>query len=155
MNTASSLVGMNIDWNTVEEVGFKPLPAGEYGAKIKETKFAPSKSDPNSLMLTIVYSLLGGKGVKNRIVRDFFIIKSSDPQKEINGRGKYKRFMSSIERDPNELQDFSELIGQLVGVTLRIDEARGQYGPQNSIKKYITFNEDLLNGNPDSDLTSF
>lgn len=140
----TSLAAMNIDWNQVEEVGFKPLPEGEYAAKISGTKFAPPK-DGNGMMLTVTLTLLGGKGVKNRKVSDYFILKHDNGDKEMDGRGKYKRFITSIGRDPSDFNDFSDLQDIILGVVLKVTPGNDKYGPGNNVKKYIPFNEDLLN----------
>ena len=35
----SGFLGLgNVDWNTVEDIGFKPLPPGTYGAKITKAE---------------------------------------------------------------------------------------------------------------------
>lgn len=141
---SANLNGLNINWNEVEEVGFKPLPEGEYAAKILSTKFGPPKNG-NGMMLTVNYTLLGGKGVKNRRVNDYFILKHEDGDKEMDGRGKYKRFITSIGRTPDEFNDFSDLHDILVGLVLKVTPGNDKYGPGNNVKKYLPFNEDLLN----------
>ncbi len=151
----SGFLGLgNVDWNTVEDIGFKPLPPGTYGAKITKAELSNNKAG-NGKNLKIEYTLVGSKGVKGRKVFDYLCVKHPKEQVVTIALGKLKKLMKAIGKDPDSVQDTSELTNEMVAIKLKIETSE-QYGPQNRVDGFEEFNEDLLNKNlTDNDEIAF
>lgn len=137
----------NVDWNQVEELGFKPLPAGVYGAKITKAELTNNKKGDGKY-IKIELTLLGTKGVKGRKVFDYLTVQHHNEQVVRIALGKLKKLIKLTGKDPDSIQDTSELQNEMVAVKLKlVDDAT--YGPQNKVVDFDVFNEDLLTKGPD------
>lgn len=133
----SNLDEFNIDWNTVEEVSFEPLKAGDYGAKVTKSEFKDTKKGDK--MLCITFDILGTK----RKVFENYMFRHSNPKAVQAGQGKVKALAAQLGIDFDQLQDTSELHGKPVGVKVKIESSE-QYGDQNRITSFFEYDDSLL-----------
>lgn len=136
-----SLFG-NVNWSEVEDIGFKPLPAGVYGAKITKAEISNNKAG-NGQYIKIEFTLLGSKGIKGRKVFEYLTIQHPKEQVVQIALGKLKKLIKMVGKDPDSVEDTSELTNELISVKLNVKNDE-KYGPQNKIVDFEYFNEDLL-----------
>jgi hypothetical protein len=144
-----SLFGIDVDWSTIKDVGFQPLPPGNYAAKISSSELRPTKDGTGSYV-RVELTLMGGKGVKGRKVIDMFNIKNKNENTVMIGLRNFKKLSELLNKNPDDMKDTSELVGEVVGVNLRVDPDKG-FGEQNKVKNYMEFSDDLLNTTSDND----
>ncbi len=142
-----------VNWNEIEDIGFKPLSAGNYGAKITKAELSNNKAGTGKY-IKLELTLLGGKGIKGRRVFDYLTVQHSNPQVVQIALGKLKKLIKASGQDPDSVQDTSELIGSMVSVGLKIQNDE-KYGPQNKIVDFSEFNEELLEKTADGDNSSY
>lgn len=134
----------NVDWNAIEDVGgFKPLPAGTYGAKITKAELSNNKAG-NGKYIKLELSLVGQKGVKGRKIFEYLTVSHPNEQVVRIALGKLKKVIKLVGLDPDSVQDTSELQNEMIGVKLNIKNDE-KFGPQNRVLDFEEFNEDLLN----------
>lgn len=149
-----SLLGIgNVNWNDVEDIGFKPLPAGQYGAKITKADLSATKAGTGKY-IKLELTLVGNKGVKGRKIFEYLTIQHPSEQVVMIALAKLKKIIKAIGKNPDDVQDTSELLGELVAVKVKVatDE---KYGPQNKIVDFEEFTEDLLNKTLDDEDSLF
>lgn len=141
MTDLNNLLG-EVDWNSVEEIGFKPLPVGTYGAKIVKAELKMTK-DSFGQRLSIEYALLGGKGVANRRVFDNINLKNKSEKATQIGMGALKKLLITLGLDCSSFVDSQVLVGQMIGLKLKIEQSE-EHGDTNKIKDYVKFEDHLL-----------
>lgn len=150
----SSFTGLaNVDWNKIEDSGFKPLPAGIYGAKITKADINDNAAKTGK-NIKLELTLVGSKGVKGRKVFDYLAVAHPNEQAVQIALRKLKKLMQFVGKDPNEVKDTSELLNELVGVKLGVEQS-DKFGVQNRVLGFEAFTEDLLNKTLEDDNSSF
>lgn len=145
-----SFLGLNVNWNEVTELGFQPLPAGSYAAKITKTEVAVNKNKAGK-HIKIEFTLLGVKGVKGRKIFDHLNIQHPKEEVVKMGLGRVKQICTAVGLDPDSLTDTSELNGKMVTLKLKVKEDE-TYGTQNKIVSIEAFDENLLSSNSDDSI---
>ena len=112
----------NIDWSTVEDIGFKPLPAGTYGAKITKADLSNNKAGTGKY-IKLELSLVGSKGIKGRKVFEYLTVQHTNPQVVNIALSKLKKIINLIGKDAEEVTDTSELLNEMVSVKGRGDHS--------------------------------
>lgn len=149
-----SLLGIsNVDWNSVDDIGFKPLPAGVYGAKVTKAELSNNKAG-NGKYIKVEFTLVGQKGIKGRKVFEYLTVQHANEQVVQIALGKLKKLIKSIGKDPESVEDTSELQNEMVGLKLKL-HTDATYGPQNKVVDFEVFNEDMLTKDLAGDDSSF
>lgn len=133
----------SVDWNQIEDIGFKPLPAGTYGAKITSANISPNKKGDGKY-IKLELTLVGRKGIKGRKVFEYLTIQHKNEQVVSIALGKLKKLIISVGKEPDSLEDTSELVGEMVAIKLKLENSP-EFGPQNRVTGFDKFDEDLLN----------
>jgi len=137
----NNLQGFKVDWNQdFSSNDFKPLAAGEYGAKITKSELKTTKAGDQAVNLE--FTLLGGKGVKGRKVFELCLLEHSKPIVVKIGLGKLKALADATGINYDEIVDTSVFNGQLVGLALTVEENE-EFGDKNRIKKFLEFDESM------------
>lgn len=140
-----NLLKYNIDWNKDFQTNdFKPLPAGLYGAKVIKEEIKDTKAG-NGSYLSLTLSLLGGKGVKGRRVFEIHMLEHPKPTVVNIGRQSLKDLSTALGLDFDEVVDTSIFLDKVVGVELSVEENE-EYGDKNRVKKYVEFDDSMLEG---------
>lgn len=134
-----NLDSFNISWNEVEITDFKPLPAGNYAAKVIKSEIADTKKKDKMLKLT--FELLGEN--KGRKIFESYMLQHSNPQAVKMGLGKIKSLAGCLGIDFDNLQDTSELHGKPVGIKVKVIESE-EYGDKNGITSFMEYDESML-----------
>ena len=144
MNQFTGLTSVN--WSEIENVGFEPLPAGTYGAKIVKAEVKDNKAGTGKNVV-VQFSLLGEKGVKGRKITEYISVQNQNPDATRIGMAKLKDLIiKSGVSDPSTVNDISDITGNMVGLKLKVEAGRGDYGPQNRVQGFKEYTDELLSG---------
>lgn len=137
-----NLTQYNIDWNKdFKTSDFKPLPSGLYAAKVTKSEIKETKAKDGKY-ITFKVSLLGAKGIRNRIIFPIHMI-ASDTKSVDFGLRMLKQLASILGLDYDDIQDTSLFHDKVFGVKLGVEDSE-KYGTNNVIKEYVEYDESLL-----------
>lgn len=131
-----------VDWNQVDEIGFKALPAGDYAGKITEVVMKQTK-DQTGQYIKLAFTLMG-EGVGKRKIFTNINVKNKNEDATKIGLGRLKKLLLLAGIDPSSFTDTQQLNGAVVGLKVIVRPASGDYGEQNDVKDYLPFHDALL-----------
>jgi hypothetical protein len=128
----ANLGSLNFDANTVEpDVGFIPVPAGEYDAVIESSEMKQTKAKTGHY-LNVEFKILNGKQQNRKIFEKLNLDNPNEKAVQIA-----KGTLSAICRAVGIMtpKDSSELHGKPMRITVKVKDG-GEFGMQNNIVKY-------------------
>lgn len=131
---------LNFDARTVApQVGFEPLPAGEYIVIVDESELKPTKAGDGSYYLKVRYNVIDGQFANRKIYGNINMQNANPVATEI-GRGQLSALAHAV--GVLLVQDSQQLhnIPLKIKVKIRTDKS-GEYEPQNDIVAWRNVNE--------------
>lgn len=118
-------------------MGYEPLPEGEYTVKVDSTDLKPTKNGTGQY-INVELVVLGPKYQGRKLFARFNIVNDSMEAMRI-GRQQLKGLMTAggmTQDQINRFSDTDQLVGLTFNVRVGIEEGKGQYDAQNRIKSY-------------------
>lgn len=135
----AQLPGGNFNANDVDpNAGFEPLPAGDYAVMIIESSMEKTKAEDGEY-LKLTFKVLAPEEFKGRQVwSNLNLINKNEKTVDIA-----QRELSSICHaiDVMNPEDSQELHGIPMAARIKVEPARGGYGPSNSISYFKNIEE--------------
>lgn len=118
-------------------MGYEPLPEGEYTVKVDSADCKPTKNGKGQLV-KVNLVVLGPKYQGRKLFDNFNVMHDSTEVMRI-ARQQLKGLMIAggmTQEQINRFNDTDQLVGLTFNVRVKIEEANGQYDAQNRIKSY-------------------
>ncbi len=131
---------MDIDLNTVEEVGGGAIPAGEYPAQIEEAELKDTKDGTGKYIRT-QWSITGEKLQNRKFWFNFNIVNKNDMAVKI-GLGQLKSMILASGATTTKVTDPSQIVGLECLVKLKV--TTDSYGESNEVTAFKKLSGDVL-----------
>ena len=130
-------LGNTFNPDDVEEDEFEPIPAGDYLVQVVDSDIAPTKTGSGQ-MLKLTFEILSGELEGRKLWERLNIVNANADAQRI-AQQQLKKLCDAL--GTGAISDSEELHFQPVMATVAVRPAKGEYGPQNVIRKYSPHGE--------------
>ena len=130
-------LGKTFKPDEVEADEFEPIPAGDYLVQVSESEMVPTKNG-NGQMLKLTYEILSGPYEGRKLWDRLNIINTNTDAQRIAWQ-QLKKLCEALGIDA--MNDSEVLHFKPVTATIAIRPAKGEYGPQNVLRKFTPVGE--------------
>lgn len=124
-------------FRSVEASSFEPLPEGEYTVKVDSADIKTAKTGKGQY-INIQFAVLGPKYQGRKLFTRLNII-HDNPEVVRIAQQQLKNMLLAggwTTEQVNQFNNTDQLIGLTCNVRIEIEDAKGQYGPQNRVKSF-------------------
>ena len=124
-------------FRSVEPGNFEPLPEGEYTVKVDSAEVKQAKTGKGQY-INIQFTVVGPKHQGRKLFARLNIV-HDNPEVARIGQQQLKNLLLAggmSTEQVNRFNDTDQLVGLVCNVRVDVEDAKGQYGPQNRVKSF-------------------
>lgn len=112
---------------------FEPIPQGEYQALISNSEMKDTAAGTGQY-LKLEWTIQDQEYAGRKVFQNLNLVNPNKQAQNI-AWAQFKEICAAMDLDYNDVEDASELHGNVVTVKLDIRPGQGKYGPQNTVQK--------------------